>query len=435
MKEKIIIKKLGINGEGIGYINKKICFVDGALPDEEVEVEIIEQKPKYYKGKIKRVLKASPYRIKEICSQNKECLGCSLMHLNYLQHLNAKRRWILDAISKYCHHVDHKVVCNVVKAEHIDHYRHVVRLPITYFNKKLHVGIYQRESHYLTLMEDCYIQSEVINDTLKKVLDIFNKYKLRDFHDKFKTGLRFIEMREMNGKIAIVIICGKDGIDKKVTDEISQIDNVVSIYYSINTTKHQDFKLQGYKKVYGHSSLSFHLFNQKYTCSIKSEFPLNIEMEEKKIELVKSLIDSHKNIISLNCGVGALELSLDNQITAIDESRDHIHDASKNMNFLEKDNVQWVMGDVNKEVVKYCKKNHYDTMIINASKRGLSEEIKESLVRSSVKEVIYITPHYSTMAKEIEELSDYFKVDTIIPLDYEPYTSEVLTILKMKKSK
>ena len=26
--EKVEIKKLGINGEGVGYISKKICFID-----------------------------------------------------------------------------------------------------------------------------------------------------------------------------------------------------------------------------------------------------------------------------------------------------------------------------------------------------------------------------------------------------------------------
>ena len=31
-KEKIEIKKLGINGEGIGYVDKKVCFIDTALP-------------------------------------------------------------------------------------------------------------------------------------------------------------------------------------------------------------------------------------------------------------------------------------------------------------------------------------------------------------------------------------------------------------------
>ena len=40
MKKNVEIKKLGINGEGIGYIDRKIVFVPGALPQEEVIVEI-----------------------------------------------------------------------------------------------------------------------------------------------------------------------------------------------------------------------------------------------------------------------------------------------------------------------------------------------------------------------------------------------------------
>lgn len=32
MMERVEIKKIGINGEGIGYIDKKICFIENALP-------------------------------------------------------------------------------------------------------------------------------------------------------------------------------------------------------------------------------------------------------------------------------------------------------------------------------------------------------------------------------------------------------------------
>ena len=51
MKKNVEIKKLGINGEGIGYIDRKIVFVPGALPQEEVIVEIIKliAKGNYYK--------------------------------------------------------------------------------------------------------------------------------------------------------------------------------------------------------------------------------------------------------------------------------------------------------------------------------------------------------------------------------------------------
>ena len=54
LNEKILItiKKIGINGEGVGYYKRQAIFVDGALPGEEVEVEIVEAKENYAYGEI-----------------------------------------------------------------------------------------------------------------------------------------------------------------------------------------------------------------------------------------------------------------------------------------------------------------------------------------------------------------------------------------------
>lgn len=41
---KLKIRKMGINGEGIGYVDHKPVFVEGVLPYEEAEVEITERK-------------------------------------------------------------------------------------------------------------------------------------------------------------------------------------------------------------------------------------------------------------------------------------------------------------------------------------------------------------------------------------------------------
>lgn len=38
----LTIKRLGINGEGIGYFKRKIVFVPGALPDEVAVVKVTD---------------------------------------------------------------------------------------------------------------------------------------------------------------------------------------------------------------------------------------------------------------------------------------------------------------------------------------------------------------------------------------------------------
>ncbi|KHF29449.1 23S rRNA (uracil(1939)-C(5))-methyltransferase RlmD [Anoxybacillus sp. BCO1] len=47
----LTIKRLGINGEGVGYFKKQVVFVPGALPGEEVVVQAMNVYPTYTEGK------------------------------------------------------------------------------------------------------------------------------------------------------------------------------------------------------------------------------------------------------------------------------------------------------------------------------------------------------------------------------------------------
>ena len=96
-KERVEIKKLGINGEGIGYINKKICFIDNAMPGEIVEVEITNENPKFYKGKVLQYIEKSTDRVDTICKEDRHCQGCSLTSLAYSKHLPYKKGILKDA--------------------------------------------------------------------------------------------------------------------------------------------------------------------------------------------------------------------------------------------------------------------------------------------------------------------------------------------------
>lgn len=77
----ITIKRLGINGEGVGYFKRQVVFVPGALPGEEVLVEATKIQPKFAEGKVKKVRKSSPFRVKPPCPIYEECGGLSLIHI------------------------------------------------------------------------------------------------------------------------------------------------------------------------------------------------------------------------------------------------------------------------------------------------------------------------------------------------------------------
>ncbi len=431
-KEQVEIKKLGINGEGIGYINKKICFIHNALPGEVVEVEITNDNRKFMNGKVLKHIKKSNDRVQSFCQEDQFCQGCALTSLTYQQHLPFKKGILKDALKKYTDFdVEKLPIKAVLPAPTTKGYRHVVSLPVTYFKGKVRFGIYQRESKYLTFMSQCSMQDPLINECLVKLEDILNAHKVRDYNDKVKKGLRFIKVRNIEGQIQILFVTGQDGINEDVVKELSQIPYVKSIFMTVNTTRHQEFELQGYKKVYGQSTLPFSCFNQQYVYSVKSEFPINPEMEMKKMDIIKSFIPQDASVLSLYCGIGLMEMSMDNPIVAIDDKNYHIRDAKDNAKFLHKDNIEWICKNVDEATIQQCKKKQFDYVIVRSEE--LSQAIKQSLILSKVKDVIYVSDHPSSLAKDLEELSQYYHVESLIPLDTYPYSSKLETIVKLKR--
>ena len=431
-KERIEIKKLGINGEGIGYVDKKVCFIENALPGEIVEVELDSHNRKFLKGKVVKYIKTSSERVSSFCKEDKFCQGCALTTLKYEKQLIYKKGILKDALKKYTSYdVEKLPIQNVIESPLLEGYKQVVSLPVTYFKGKVVVGIYQRESKYLTLMNQCSMQDPFINCIIEKIENILNKHGVRDYNDKVKKGLRFLQIRHIQSAIQVLFVTGNDGISEAVTKEISQIEEVKSIYYTINTSRYQDFNLQGYKKIYGQSTLSFECFGQQYLYSIKSDFPVHPVMEEKKLSIVKSFIPHHASVLSIGCGVGLLELSLDNEVIGIDDKKYHIKDANDNAKFLRKENAHFICKNIDEAVIQQCKNKHFDIVVVQ--KESLSNAIKQSLILAKVNDVIFVSDHPSSLAKDIEELNHYFDVEKMIPLDMYPYTSKVETIVKLKR--
>jgi tRNA/tmRNA/rRNA uracil-C5-methylase (TrmA/RlmC/RlmD family) len=95
------IKRIGINGEGIGFYKRQVVFVPGALPGEEIEVEITKVFPNRGEGKIKKIKKKSKHRVTPPCPIYETCGGCQLQHLDYPAQLKEKRDLVSQAFERY----------------------------------------------------------------------------------------------------------------------------------------------------------------------------------------------------------------------------------------------------------------------------------------------------------------------------------------------
>ena len=347
-----------------------------------------------------------------------------------MQDLNITSELLKETLHKYTDlSVKDLDIKPVVGMKEPEHYRHIVAFPITYFSGKLCVGVYQRETKFLTLMDHCPLQTKKINSLLVKIEDILNANNCRDYNDKFKKGLRFLIVRQIGEEMQVAFVTGQDGISQTVTKEIAALDEVTALYYTVNTSRYQDFYEQGFKRIYGQTHAKY----KDFKISVRSDMILNPEMDDEKTRQIASLLDKKEEVLSMGCGSGIMELQLENKVVAIDDNKVSIHDATENAKRLELDNKLFVAGHVNDQAAHHLKNHKYDALIINETVDGMTEDLLKSITLSGIKHLIIVSDNMSTLAKTLHQLEEMYDVNTIISLDKEPHTPRLEIIVDLKR--
>jgi 23S rRNA (uracil1939-C5)-methyltransferase len=137
MIQKLIIKALDHYGRGISKINDKIIFIDNALPDEEVEVEITIEKKNILEGRVVNYLKTSSKRVEPECPYFKSCGGCQIMMLPYDEQLLYKENKVKEVLKKFGN-ISEELIRPIIPSNQF-YYRNKTTLQV---NKK--IGFYKK---------------------------------------------------------------------------------------------------------------------------------------------------------------------------------------------------------------------------------------------------------------------------------------------------
>ena len=159
---KVKIEKLDYYGRGITHIDGKVCFVPDALPNEEVDIEIIDDKKKYMIGKVISIIESSPIRIKPKCKYYDLCGGCNLGHISF----DDENKFKLNIINELFNH-NSKYKVNIKDIYYDDEFNYRNKLILHSDNNKL--GLYSNNSHDLVEIDKCLLVSDLINNELSKL--------------------------------------------------------------------------------------------------------------------------------------------------------------------------------------------------------------------------------------------------------------------------
>ena len=104
MNETVTIERMGNDANAIAHLaSGKTVFVAGGAPGDVANVEILEEKATFARGRVVELLESSALRVAPACPHASYCGGCSWQHLDYSAQLDAKRANVLAALTRTAH--------------------------------------------------------------------------------------------------------------------------------------------------------------------------------------------------------------------------------------------------------------------------------------------------------------------------------------------
>jgi len=430
------IKKLGINGEGIAYLNKKPVFIEGAFVSEKVLAYDVEDHGKYYKAKVSKILVQSKDRVKPVCKIYDRCQVCSLMPLKYEEQLQAKKDYLTEAVNKYAK-INLKVD-EILACENPLNYRNSIKLPFFNLKDKLAVGLHKRDTNHYIYLKDCIVQDVNINRIVQEILPILDKYRYRAYDKKTKLGLRYLLVRSFNDEVMVTFVVGKNTkLLDEVLDEIFNLKNVVSINVTTNTKNSNEFVVEPIQTIRGKKSINADYGDFEFKVSPVSFLQLNTKQAIRMYDKVKELLGSNnKTVLDLYCGVGSITNYVagnTEKIVGIEINKNAIRDAKENAKKHRVNNAEFVAGDVEEVIKKYAKNKDIDAIIVDPPRVGLSEYTMESIIKSKTKKLIYISCNPSTLGKDLSILLQYYTIKHTTLVDMFAHTMHVESVMLLER--
>lgn len=103
MSDQVVldIRALSSEGAGIGSLpDGRVVFVHRTAPGDRVQVELIQLRRRWGRGRLVRIERAGPHRRLAPCPHQARCGGCPLEHLEYPAQLEAKRNRLEEALRR-----------------------------------------------------------------------------------------------------------------------------------------------------------------------------------------------------------------------------------------------------------------------------------------------------------------------------------------------
>ncbi|HJV60452.1 MAG TPA: 23S rRNA (uracil(1939)-C(5))-methyltransferase RlmD [Albitalea sp.] len=179
--EWLKVESLDLEGQGVAHnAEGKVVFVEGALPGEEVQVQVHRKKNNWEQASMTALRRESSQRVVPRCPHFGVCGGCKLQHLHVGAQIATKQRALEDALW-HLGKVRPEQILRPIEGPAWG-YRYRARLSVRYVAKKgkVLVGFHERKSSYVAQMDSCEILPPALSALLPRLSEMIGAMDQRE---------------------------------------------------------------------------------------------------------------------------------------------------------------------------------------------------------------------------------------------------------------
>ena len=445
LKKNIIKGKcVDISSEGKGVIKTVygVVFVDSLLLGEEAEIEITYAGKGVSYGVIKKLLTFSPDRIAPKCPISTACGGCVFQNATYEYELRYKKHKVEEAL-KRIGHLDNVKVNDVIGMENPEHYRNKIQVPFGKENKHVIYGFYKSKTHKIIPLKQCNIEDLKAGPILNNIARLMEEFHIDPYNEDYRTGIvRHVLIRTSlsTNEVMVVLVCNVDtfpGRNNFIKELIKRSPEISTVIYNTNKRDTNVILGDSDKVLYGKGFITDEILGLKFNISAQSFFQVNPIQVQKLYKTALNFAKLDKNDTVLDayagvCTIGLLAAPHVKKVTSVEVVKSAVINGRNNATLNNIHNIDIIEADCTEYINKQLPR--FDVVIMDPPRKGSTPEFLSAIKKIKPSRLVYISCEPSTLARDLEILSDTYEIEVVQPVDMFPrsFHIENITSLKLK---
>lgn len=388
-------------GEVLGRLEDgRAIFVPYVMPDEQVRVQLVEEKRRYARGRLLEVLEAAPGRIEPRCRHYTQCGGCHYQHITYETQLEIKKDILSDQLARIGK-ISRANVLACVPASPWN-YRNQVQFHLT---SDGNLGFHAAGSGEVIPIQECHLPESDING-------IWPQLDFEALPELERIGLRL----GAGGDLQLVL----ESYDPK-TPELTVEDISISVVH---------LSPAGSLVLAGSQEIVIEVLERPFRVSAGAFFQVNTTMAEKMVtHLLERLpLQPDLTVLELYCGVGLFSAFIAPRVArlvGVEASAYACDDFEINLD--EYDNVELYQAQAEQVLPQLDLKP--EIVLVDPPREGLERSTLDGILALQPNTLAYVSCDPATLARDARRLSQAgYQLLEVTPFDLFPQTYHIESI-------